>query len=249
MDHERHPLARFGLTAGESLPSGGGTAAERADLPPAPANVRMTVGDGQITLVWDPTPEALFYNIYFKTSRGVTREAKIFDRFRYDAVGAERFQQTKIGVTKENGSLIDTAAPPYQHSDLANGTCYHYVVTAVTKKGESAESAEVMGIPAPYLCVMEFGTEGYDDGEFKSPTGIALDSEGHIYVADTDSHTVQKLDKEGRFLARLGDEPGEAEGQFYYPRGLACDSARIIELSLCLAGFVAETRQEPALFV
>jgi DNA-binding beta-propeller fold protein YncE len=224
MDHDRHPLARFGLMAGESLPSGGGTAAERADLPPAPANVRMTVGDGQIELAWDPIPEALFYNIYFKTSRGVTREAKEFDRFRYDAVGAERFQKTKIGVTKENGSLIDTATPPYQHSDLANGTCYHYVVTAVTRKGESAESAEVVGIPSPYLCVMEFGTEGYDDGEFKSPTGIALDPEGHIYVADTDTHTVQKFDKEGRFLARLGDEPGEAEGQFYYPRGLACDS-------------------------
>ena len=153
-----------------------------------------------------------FYNIYFKTSRGVTREVKIFDRFRYDAVGAERFQQTKIGVTKREWKLDRYAAPPYQHSDLANGTCYHYVVTAVTKKGEKCQSAEVMGIPAPYLCVMEFGTEGYDDGEIKSPTGIALDSEGHIYVADTDSHTVQKLDKEGRFLARLGDEPGEAEG-------------------------------------
>src|SRR5437867_2275655 len=224
MDHEGYPLARFGLMAGESLPSGGGTAAEHVDLPPAPANVHMTVGDGQITLAWDPIPEALFYNIYFKTSRGVTREAKEFDRFRYDAVGAERFQKTKIGVTKENGSLIDTAVPPYQHSDLANGTCYHYVVTAVTRKGESAESAEVVGIPAPYLCVMEFGTEGYDDGEFKSPTGIALDPEGHIYVADTDTHTVQKFDKEGRFLARLGDEAGDAEGQFYYPRGLACDS-------------------------
>jgi tripartite motif-containing protein 71 len=222
-DDERHPRARFCLTVAESLPSGGGAAAEKSDLPPSPGNVRMEVGDGQITLSWDPVPEALFYNIYFKTSRGVTKEGKEFDRFRYDAVGAERFK-TKIGVTKENGSLIDTAAPPYTHSDLANGTCYHYIVTAVTRKGESAESEEVMGIPAPYLCVMEFGVEGYDDGEFKSPTGIALDSDGHIYVADTDNHTIQKFDKEGQFLARLGDEPGDAEGQFYYPRGLACDS-------------------------
>ena len=222
-DDERHPRARFGLTVGESLQSGGGAAAEKSDLPPSPGNVRMEVGDGQITLSWDPVPEALFYNIYFKTSRGVTKEGKEYDRFRYDAVGAERFK-TKIGVTKENGSLIDTAAPPYMHSDLANGTCYHYVVTAVTRKGESAESEEVMGIPAPYLCVMEFGVEGYEDGEFKSPTGIALDPDGHIYVADTDNHTIQKFDKEGRFLARIGDEPGDAEGQFYYPRGLACDS-------------------------
>src|SRR5207245_903020 len=119
--------------------------------------------------------------------------------------GAERFK-TKIGVTKENGALIDTAAPPYIHTDLANGMCYHYVVTAVTKNGESPESEEVMGIPASYVCVMHFGTEGYDDGEFKSPTGIALDREGHNYVADTDTHTIQKFDKDGTFLMRLGDE-------------------------------------------
>ena len=41
MDQDRHPLARFGLMAGDSLPSGGGTAAEQADLPPAPAQRSM----------------------------------------------------------------------------------------------------------------------------------------------------------------------------------------------------------------
>ena len=223
LDDSRHPLFRFKLTVGEVMPSGGGMAAEKSEAPPVPGNVGLKVGDGQITLEWEPVPDALFYNIYFKTSRGVTKEGKEFDRHRYDAVGAERFK-SKIGVSKENGSLIDTATPPYVHTDLANGTCYHYVVTAVTRTGESAESDEVMGIPASYLCVLEFGCEGYDDGEFKSPTGIALDAEGHIYVADTDNHTIQKFDKDGRFLARIGDEPGDAEGQFYYPRGLACDT-------------------------
>src|SRR2546428_4390568 len=104
--------------------------------------------------------------------------------------------------------------------------CYHYVVTAVTKNGESPESGEVMGIPASYVCVMHFGTEGYDGGEVKSPTGVALDREGHIYVADTDTHTIQKFDKDGTFPIRLGYEAGDAEGQFYYPRALACTSQR-----------------------
>jgi DNA-binding beta-propeller fold protein YncE len=65
------------------------------------------------------------------------------------------------------------------------------------------------------------GQEGVDDGEFKSPTGIALDKDGHIYVADTDNHSIQKFDKDGRFLARWGGDPSSQEGQFYYPRGLA----------------------------
>jgi len=222
-DSDGHPRVRLALTADGSEQPGGGTTAEQSDLPRAPRNVALKIGDGKLTLDWEAVPDALFYNIYYKTTRGVTKEGKEFDRFQYDAVGMERFK-TKIGVTKENGTLIDTAAPPYIHTDLANGMCYHYVVTAVTKNGESPESEEVMGIPAPYVCVMHFGTEGYDDGEFKSPTGIALGREGQIYVADTDTHTIQKFDKEGKFLTRLGDEPGDAEGQFYYPRGLACTS-------------------------
>src|SRR5437870_3685827 len=222
-DGDEHPRLRFALTADGSAQPGGGTTAEQSDVPRAPRNVTVKIGDGKLTLDWEAVPDALFYNIYYKTTRGVTKEGKEFDRFQYDAVGMERFK-TKIGVTKENGTLIDTAAPPYIHTDLTNGMGYHYVVTAVTKNGESPESEEVMGIPAPYLCVMHFGTEGCDDGEFKSPTGIALDREGNIYVADTDSHSIQKFDKDGKFLLRLGDEPGDAEGQFYYPRGLACTS-------------------------
>ena len=54
---------------------------------------------------------------------------------------------------------------------------------------------------------MSFGQEGVDDGEFSSPTGIALDKEGNIYVADTDNHSIQKFDKTGKFLSRWGGEP------------------------------------------
>src|SRR5437588_12223300 len=92
VDDAWSPRDRFSLTAGESQPAGGGTAAENAELPPAPAGVSVKAGDGQLALDWKPVPDALFYNIYFKTSPGVTKEGKEFDRFRYDAVGTERFK-------------------------------------------------------------------------------------------------------------------------------------------------------------
>ena len=62
------------------------------------------------------------------------------------------------------------------------------------------------------------------DGEFRAPTGIVLDKDGCIYVADTDNHSIQKFDKDGKFLARWGGDPSGQEGQFYYPRGIAIGS-------------------------
>jgi DNA-binding beta-propeller fold protein YncE len=195
----------------------GDSVAEEEELPPAPQNVRTKPGNGRVTITWDPVPDAMYYNLYFQTTKGVQIKYSELTR---PIAGPEDFKIV-IGVKKEKAACLEGVTSPYVHDDLANGTCYHYVVTVVTPRGESLESQEVMAIPSPYLLAMQFGQEGVDDGEFSSPTGIALDKDGNIYVADTDNHSVQKFDKSGTFLARWGGEPSSQEGQFYYPRGLA----------------------------
>lgn len=199
----------------------GGTTADQEEeqLPPTPTGVTAKSGNGRIVVTWDPVPGVLYYNLYFLTSKGVQVKAKDIAR---PIASAEDFNPV-IGVTKQKGNCIEGAASPYVHDDLANGTCYHYVVTAITEEGESPESQEAMAIPAPFLVAMEIGQAGVDDGEFNSPTGIAIDKDGNLYVADTDNHSIQKFDKDGRFLARWGDEPSPEEGKFYYPRGLTID--------------------------
>src|SRR5262249_60717523 len=90
---------------------------------------------------------------------------------------------------------------------------------------------EVMAITSPYLIAMCSGHEGVYDAEFSSPTGIALDKDGNMYVADTDNHSIQKFDKTGKFLARWGAEPSAQEGSFYYPRGLAIGPADVLDVA------------------
>lgn len=208
---------RSGLRA-EGNPDewGSGESAVEEELPPAPTGVHAKPEDSRISISWDPVPDAMYYNLYFQTTKGVQIKSDISRPF----AGEEDFKPV-IGVTKEKGNLIEGATSPYVHDDLANSLCYHYVVTVVTPQGESPESAEVMAVPSPYLVVMTIGQAGVDDGEFSSPTGIALDHDGNIYIADTDNHSVQKFDKDGKFIARWGSEPSSEEGQFYYPRGLA----------------------------
>ncbi|OLB03108.1 MAG: hypothetical protein AUH21_04260 [Nitrospirae bacterium 13_2_20CM_62_7] len=196
---------------------GAGDSVAEEELPPAPTGVVVKPGNGRITVSWEPVPDAMYYNLYFLTSKGVQIK---FSELTRPIASATDFNPI-LGVTKEKGNLIEGATCPYVHDDLANGTCYHYAVTVVTPKGESRESAEVMSIPSPYLLVMQIGRLGVDDGEFNSPTGIALDKDGNIYVADTDNHAIQKFDKDGKFLARWGGEAGTQEGMLYYPRGLA----------------------------
>lgn len=47
------------------------------------------------------------------------------------------------------------------------------------------------------------GSTGTSNGEFDSPRGIATDSSGNIFVADTGNGRVQKFDSEGDYLAQF----------------------------------------------
>ncbi len=65
-----------------------------------------------------------------------------------------------------------------------------------------------------------FGTVGYVGG----PRGLAVDSKGNVFVADSGNNRIQKFDSSGRFLTAWGSE-GSGEGQFKEPQGIAVDSA------------------------
>lgn len=66
---------------------------------------------------------------------------------------------------------------------------------------------------------MYIGGEGFDNGNFREPRGIAFDSTGNAYVADTFNHRIQVFDARGEFQFTFGRE-GQAEGDFKEPNDL-----------------------------
>ena len=77
--------------------------------------------------------------------------------------------------------------------------------------------------------IMKFGTPGSifstsPVGRFTYPRGIALDSSGNIYVADSGNDRVQKFDSSGNFLLAWGTD-GSGDGQFRSPSGIAVDAS------------------------
>ena len=41
--------------------------------------------------------------------------------------------------------------------------------------------------------VLEWGSQGMDNGQFQSPTGLAVDSDGNVFVSDFGNYRIQKL--------------------------------------------------------
>ena len=50
----------------------------------------------------------------------------------------------------------------------------------------------------------QWGSEGSGDGQFYSPNGIAVDSSGNVYVADTENQRIQKFTTDGEFITAMG---------------------------------------------
>lgn len=69
----------------------------------------------------------------------------------------------------------------------------------------------------------QFGKQGTGNGEFKSPEGIAIDSEGNILIADTGNNRIQEFNSAGTFVRAYGSK-GDENGQFTSPEGIAVDS-------------------------
>jgi DNA-binding beta-propeller fold protein YncE len=57
-----------------------------------------------------------------------------------------------------------------------------------------------------------------DPNPLNDPSGMALDAQGNLYVADTLNHRIQVFDSDGQFLTTWGSE-GSGDGHFHFIYG------------------------------
>ena len=70
----------------------------------------------------------------------------------------------------------------------------------------------------------QWGDYGPGDGQFDRPAAAVVDTAGHVYVADTQNHRIEKFTANGTFITQWGGS-GPGDGQFDQPAGIAVDSA------------------------
>ncbi len=70
----------------------------------------------------------------------------------------------------------------------------------------------------------KFGEVGSEAGKLKSPWGVAVNSEGKLWVVDRANNRVEEFSSAGSYIAKFG-EAGSGNGQLKEPEGIALDSS------------------------
>lgn len=124
------------------------------------------------------------------------------------------------------GVAVDTSGNVYVADALNN---------AIRKVSPSGEVTTLAGLA---------GNSGSGDGtgsgaRFNTPSGVAVDAGGNVYVADSGNYTIRKVTPDGvvTTLAGLAGTSGSADGtgsaaRFFFPRGVAVDAAGSV---VCIA--------------
>jgi DNA-binding beta-propeller fold protein YncE len=106
------------------------------------------------------------------------------------------------------GKVLMTLGHPGMPGDAPG---YFYRPSAVTiapdgtifvADGHGAESnARIVKLAPDGTVIKSWGKKGTGPGEFNEPHGIALDSQGRVFVADRVNSRIQIFDRDGKFLA------------------------------------------------
>jgi predicted membrane-bound mannosyltransferase/sugar lactone lactonase YvrE len=127
----------------------------------------------------------------------------------------------------------DMSLPNWQPSEKMRMYVRKDVAAQIWNYGVGPSSEEVIADPYEGKEVIltadsVIGSEGSSPGQFKRPRDLAFAPDGTLYVADTDNHRIQHLNRDGSVLHTWGSfadiSQGAAPGgTFYEPWGIAVD--------------------------
>lgn len=101
-----------------------------------------------------------------------------------------------------------------------------HTIRTITSTGLVGTYAGLAGTPG-------FSNDYRNYARFNQPTGLAFDSDGNLYVADTGNHVIRRINTNG-YVSTYAGIPGvgglmdgpNAQSQFLYPEGVAVDAAK-----------------------
>ncbi|RKZ36322.1 MAG: hypothetical protein DRQ49_18120, partial [Gammaproteobacteria bacterium] len=131
-------------------------------------------------------------------------------------------QLTYSLVTAPSGASIDPTSGVLTWTPNSTGDSTTITVKVTDDATSPLSDEKSFYITVQIVSLKSWGIQGAGEGEFEMPSGIVIDSQGNIYMTDTDNHRIQKFDSNGNFLLQWGSQ-GIENGQFNSPQGIAID--------------------------
>jgi sulfur carrier protein ThiS len=139
---------------------------------------------------------------------------------------------------RNSTNLAGATSSSYTISNVQTTHGGTYSVVVANTCGSTPSSNATLTVRPSYTFATLAGSSGAGSADgtgrvagFYHPTGVAVDTNGKVYVADYNNHTIRKVTPAGvvTTLAGLASSSGSADGtgsaaRFYYPAGVAVDN-------------------------
>ncbi len=144
-------------------------------------------------------------------------------------------------VSEAYGDRVDEWVPPgaggahmtystqFGGSGSGSGQFAYPAVPAIDGQGNiwvtDYGNSRVQKFTAQGKFIASYGSYGSGEGQFKKPTGIAINqSSGNVYIADCENDRIEELSSTGSYVRAFGSY-GTEHGQLHCPGGVKIDSS------------------------
>ncbi len=128
------------------------------------------------------------------------------------------------GSGGECAPIAGAVNPNYTPVEADVGHTLMAVVTAINGEGSVTATSATSGLVSPSGAPLYISSVPLKSAGYKAPAGVAVTSEGNVWVADTGDDQIVEFNKNNEFLRRIGTK-GNGPGQFSDPTGIAVDSS------------------------
>jgi DNA-binding beta-propeller fold protein YncE len=127
-------------------------------------------------------------------------------------------RNNRVQVFTLNGTYLDQVPTPAAIGDVS------FQPVSVTCNASGYLFVGGIGGIQVYSPALErvatWGSFGTGDDQLQIPFGLAVNSTGYLYAADTLGCRIQVISPDGAFIGRIGQR-GDGPGEFFFPTGVA----------------------------